>query len=383
MKNKGVKILLIVASCLVVFGCVFTIIGFFSGASLNAYIDNTGLHITPRHNNEKIQEDKITTDMNLEKFNNIELSIDYSDVEIKYGESYGIEIKTNSTYNQTTIDYKIENNTLKIDGNTDGKSTKRWFNFDIRGLFSGEKSIYNSDNKVTIFVPRDAVIDKMDVFSNMGTIVVDGISSNTISLKALFGDVKAINTNSTQATFNLSSGKLTIENSNINNCQIDNSYGDIILTNIISDGFTANCSAGRIKIEDGNIKNANIIDSYGDIDLEGKLESINAQCSMGRVKLSGEISGENILSSDYGNVDIEGTLYGNYDISADMGEIEVSTSLKESEYNLDLSADMGNIKIGDKNERNGAQINNSGAQNNIKAHADMGEINISFEDDDD
>lgn len=120
--------------------------------------------------------------------------------------------------------------------------------------------------------------------------------------------------------------------------------GDIILTNIISDGFTANCSAGRIKIEDGNIKNANIINSYGDIDLEGKLESINAQCSMGRVKLSGEISGENILSSDYGNVDIEGTLYGNYDISADMGEIEVSTSLKESEYNLDLSADMGNYK---------------------------------------
>ncbi len=54
MKNKGIKILLIVASCLVVFGSVLTIIGFFTGASLNTYIDNTGLHITPRNNDEKL-----------------------------------------------------------------------------------------------------------------------------------------------------------------------------------------------------------------------------------------------------------------------------------------------------------------------------------------
>ncbi len=42
--------------------------------------------------------------MNLEKFNNIELFADYSDVEVKHGGSFGIEIKTNSTYNQTLID---------------------------------------------------------------------------------------------------------------------------------------------------------------------------------------------------------------------------------------------------------------------------------------
>lgn len=383
MKNKGVKILLIVAVCLVVFGSVLTIIGFFSGASLNTYIDSTGLHITPRNNKEEIQEDKITTDMNLESFNNIELSADYSDVEVKHGNSFGIEIKTNSTYNKTDISYKIENGTLKIQGNTDGKISERWFNFDIRSLFSGEKSIYNSDNKVTVFIPNNTDMQNIDISSDMGTIVVDGISSQTMAVKASFGDVRANGITSSQTSFNLSSGKLTIENSNINNCTIDNSYGDIILNDIMSDGFTANCSAGRIKIEDGNIKNANIINSYGDIDLDGKMESINAQCSMGRVKLSGEISGENVLSSDYGNVDISGTLYGNYDLKAEMGEIEVSTSLKESEYNLDLSADLGDIKIDGKKDKSGNQINNNSAQNNIKAHADMGEINISFEENDD
>ena len=113
----------------------------------------------------------------------------------------------------------------------------------------------------------------------MGTIIIDGISSKIMTVKASFGDVRANGITSLQTSFNLSSGKLTIENSNINNCQIDNSYGDIILDHIISDGFTANCSAGRIKIEDGDIKNANIINSYGDIDLDGKLQSINAQCS--------------------------------------------------------------------------------------------------------
>ncbi len=39
-----------------------------------------------------------------------------------------------------------------------------------------------------------------------------------------------------------------------------------------------------------------------------------------------------------------------------MGEIEVSTSLKESEYNLDLTADMGNIKVDGKKRKTARRL---------------------------
>lgn len=237
----------------------------------------------------------------LSQFQNIDIKLDYGDLTIERGTQYAISITKSEHAN---VEFGVEDGILTVKG----PST-----FTI--LFG------NTVGKcsVTVTVPANARLERVDASSDLGIVKVRDIEAEEMTLSSNLGDV-------------------TAENVTAQEIDLGSDLGRVNATALHTQELRLNANMGDIEATD--------------VTVTGLLEF---DCDMGKVSLSGNLA------------DVSG--------SCNMGDVLLRTSGAEEDYDYDLSCDMGKVNLnGDK--RGNDYSRNHGAPHTISIDADMGNIEV-------
>ena len=297
MKNKGIKITLIIILAII----VIALVNFMIYAIINRNNDYSVKFslISFGDNTEKIFEKEYEP----EELDKINVDISSSNVFIEKADVDKIKVTAYGEKNEK-INETINNKELSIK-----KSKTKVFIFAM---------FYWCDEKIIIQVPNDCD-EEFNIQTSSGDIIVPDLEGDNIQLKT-------------------SSGK--IQCGNINNGKIESSSGDIFIGN--GNEVTLKASSGSIKA--GDFNKLSLDTSSGDIEVGTISEDATIKTASGKIILNRA----NKLKAEAISGDIKINSIENYcEISSTSGNIIVDTiNITE---NSSIKANSGNVVINNKN----------------------------------
>ncbi len=321
MKNKGVKIVLIIILAII----VIALVNFMIYAIINRNNDYSVKFslIAFGDNTEKIFEKEYEPE-ELEKIN---VDVSSSNVFIEKADVDKIKVTAYGEKDEK-INETINNNELSIT-----KSKTKVFIFAM---------LYWCDEKIIIQVPNNCD-EEFNIQTSSGDIIAPDLEGDNIQLKT-------------------SSGK--IQCGNINNGKIESSSGDILIGN--GNEVTLKASSGSIKAGDFNKLSAEA--SSGDIEVGKISEDATIKTASGKITLDRA----NKLKAEASSGDIKiNSIENHCEISSTSGNIIVDTiNIIE---NSSIKANSGNVVINNKNDIYVETETNSGDED-VKNNNRMAEI---------
>lgn len=258
MKLKNIVKITLIA---MVIGLILTIAGcsINKGFSFDSTVDTNIINISSiESENEK-----------LDKFVNIDIESEVSNIKIIPSDEYKIELKY--IKDESIVNYEVKDNTLKIKQENLKKVNN---NMDL---------LKDEYNLIKIYVPKGFVMENINIVSNVGNISLDEINSNILSASCDVGNIEIKDTNINK--------KLNISN-DVGNIEVSGKiYGESNIKNNI----------GNIDIEVDeykNLYNYKIKNELGILELDGKnyKKEVNADnksennliinCETGRIELN-------------------------------------------------------------------------------------------------
>lgn len=315
MKNKGVKIVLIIILAIIVIALInfmiYAIINrnndYSVSFSLIAFGDNTEKIFEKEYEPgelDKIHVDVSSSNVFVEKANVDKIKI------TAYGEK-GEKI------NET-----INNNELSIT-----KSKTKVFIFAM---------LYWCDEKVIIQVPNNCD-EEFNIHTSSGDIAVPNLENNVINLESSSGKIECGNIN--KGNFKSSSGDITVGSGN--EITLQTSSGSIKTGNF--NKLSAEASSGDVEVE--NIGEGTIKTSSGKI-LVSEARRFQAQASSGNIDIN-KISEFCNLTTSSGSIDIETlNIIENSSISAKSGDIDVNG---KNDIYVETETKSGDVDIKNNN----------------------------------
>lgn len=195
----------------------------------------------------------ISQDFTGEEVSSIDLNIDAASIKIVYGNEFNVKYNLSRG---SDINVELESGKLTV---SEESSTK------IVGI-----SFLNGDTGViTITLPEDTKLDKIDADLAAGNLNIEDIDSSEIAIKSDVGNVKLID--------------VTTEKLNI-----DSSVGNVKITNGSADDCTISVNTGNVKIEDCDIETGSCTSQVGNIKISGNVGDLKASSKLGNVKINGD-----------------------------------------------------------------------------------------------
>ena len=195
----------------------------------------------------------ISQDFTGEEVSSIDLNIDAASIKIVYGNEFNVK------YNLTRgsdVNVELESGKLTV---SEESSTK------IVGI-----SFLNGDTGViTITLPEDTKLDKIDADLAAGNLKIEDIDSEEIAIKSDVGNVKLT--------------EVTTEKLNI-----DSSVGNVKITDGSADDCTISVKTGNVKIEACDIETGSCTSQVGNIKISGNVGDLKASSKLGNVKINGD-----------------------------------------------------------------------------------------------
>lgn len=320
--KKGLKILIIVATLLVIvgFGLFITVLAVndFDFSKLN-----TENYVTETYD---ISED----------FNNIEINIETSSVNFVVSEDENTKVTCSET-DKLTYNVGVTNNTLTISS----VDNRRWYNsfgfFTIRKeamTIYLPKDTYNAltiKNEVgSIMIPKNFTFEEVDIKCSVGSVSFYAKVNNGNNIELETGNVKLENVNANNISLKTATGKHTLTNVNATKTiSIKSDTGIITLTAVRSENLRASTDTGRVKLVDVISTNTwNITTSTGGVTLENSdAGEIYIKTATGSVKGSLLTDKVFITSSDTGRINVPKTTSGGRcEIETNTGSINITIS---------------------------------------------------------
>lgn len=197
-----------------------------------------------------------------ESFDRVSVDVSIGDLSITEGDEYSVSYRYNGVEAPRV---SVEDGELKI------VQTGKAFAINLQPNMSG---------RIDITIPKDAVIEDMDIENDLGNIEIDGVSAEDVRINASMGDIK-------------------VSNGTFEDMDIDESMGDVDLIGITAKSVKVDNSMGDIKAE-GFFNRFTADDSMGDIKVENENDSddvrIELDTSLGEVKYNGDRSGTHYYS---------------------------------------------------------------------------------------
>ena len=330
--------LLIVAICFIIIGVILLAIGYVAGGYENIvkkYADNDNL---------------VYINKELDSFEDLDITLQYGDVEIISGDKYFVELSYNKKYDE--VKYDVQNNKLIITS-----ENKKNLKFDID--FFG-KSYKNKKVKVKIYVPEGSEISTSNLNLESGDLILKNLNIGTMNIEDEYGDNKIDNIYSKILNIEASSGDIEINNVNSDEISLICEYGDIDLKNINSNKLKAYLESGELDIDKLKVESLVVESEYGDIFGKNLITNgVDFKIESGDVDLSGELRGQNTINSEYGDIDIK-------------------TSVPEDEYEYDIVIDYGDCVIGNNSFTGSYKKVNESKNNKFTIISESGDIKIKF-----
>lgn len=156
--------------------------------------------------------------------NDLDINLDYNSLNIKVGDKLSIETSSQD------IKYLIEDNTLKIEDNKKIKLTN------------------NEKEELTIYIPSNIVLNKINIDMGIGTLNIENISARKLELNLGAGTTTIDNIYSENTNIDTGAGTFTITNGNINNLDLDIGVGKTTINSNITGNSTISAGIGPLSL---------------------------------------------------------------------------------------------------------------------------------------
>ena len=173
---------------------------------------------------------------------------------------------------------------------------------------------------VTVYVPRGAGLEYVDVQADVGSCNPGGLPAEELTLTADLGDASLTDLALGAADLTLDMGSLTLDAVEAEKLTAELDMGDLTGTLSTTEALTATC--------------------------------------------------------DMGSISLEGSFRGTTDLTAAMGAVELFSALPRGEYRYDLSADMGTVTVDGAGR--GQSVQAGDGANELTVRCGMGDAAVAF-----
>jgi len=332
-KTNFVKISLI----LMLVGIVLMVIGFLLGPKSGIYLYKNGISFDDR-------ELVTIKESDLDIFTSIDISSNYSNIEIIESDSYGLEIRTIDN-----VKWSIENDSLKIDYSK--KSIKKFFSLDLSNFF-------RENEYIKVYLPKGALLDSLKIDADAGNININNIPINDIYIDSDFGDITINNLKTINMSVANNAGNLTCKKIDAEQIILNSDFGDMSLKDINTNSINIESNAGNVTLNNCNTKNLSVQSDFGNVSANNIVSTItDVTVNAGNITLDGDFLGNTKLKADFGNISFntkQDKSYYTYNFSVDFGNVSIdgkkvshitSSSSVSSDSVLDVSVNSGNIGV--------------------------------------
>ncbi|KAB7672140.1 DUF4097 family beta strand repeat-containing protein [Bacillus sp. B1-b2] len=312
----------LIASGLMVMGVLLAAIGFFSGAKFSIIQTDDGLKAVGK-------EDRKQEEWDLKEFKSLEIDVADADIEIIPSEEFRLEVER---MEGNEITQEVNNNTLILKE----KNTKSIFSFSMNLSGNIQRTI------IKVYIPKVSDLDDVNIDNKFGDIKMDGMNINNLSIQS-------------------NDGTVNINEIKANSLTVHNKFGNITASNVNTTEITLESNDGDINLSKMNItKNADFINLFGDTTLRDFTSN-----------------GTKIESTD-GEININGELFGQSVIESNFGDVQLALANKESELSYDIHNSFGSIMV------NGTELvtksSNSGqSEDKLNIRSKDGDIDVTLE----
>lgn len=335
---RKTKKIVLLSICLIVVGVTMAIIGLLSGGRGSIIWGKDGLEIYDRENIIKEYKE-------LEKFNDVNIDVDFGDIEVIKSDKYAIEVEYNKEVEDLT--YKVENEKLTV-------SSNRW------GKMSFSMGFIDNNTLVKVYIPENVVLNNLDIQNKSGNLIVDNVEVKNSNINCDFGNATINNITGDKINLTGKSGKVNSKNLKLEELVLYVDFGDVILENINTTTFESNLKSGELDIKKLTANNAKINSDFGD------------------VKGIQLVTNGLLVRAKSGEINIDGELKGNNSLDCDFGDITIKTSLPKNEYSYKVDMDFGTNKIDGKEVEGDVEEINTAALNNFNINCKSGDLKIDF-----
>lgn len=315
------KTMTLIASCMIVVGIILGAIGLSAGARFTITNTKDGFKVIG-------PEDRIEEEFSLPSFSNIKVNLDDADVEIIPSTEYKLEIER---LKGIEITHEVENDTLILTSEEQKSDPKFLLNITITSI---------PQPVVKIYVPKDAKfsdilivnnfgdirlgemkVDKMDILSTDGDIIIKDLQSNDLTIENQFGDITGSKIKTVNLQVEMNDGDAVFDDLDASSTVFNNEFGDLTFRNIMTHGLA--------------------------------------------------------LKSNDGDIDIQGMLFGKSQIHSSFGDITLKLLNKESELSYSIRTDFGDISVND-NEYENKATNKTNTEHELDIDSNDGDVQIVF-----
>ncbi|SDM46549.1 DUF4097 family beta strand repeat-containing protein [Lachnospira pectinoschiza] len=195
----------------------------------------------------------LSQDFTGEEVNSIELDTDTATTKIVYGDEFNVKY---SVSRGSDVKVELEDGKLNVKENSSTKVV-------------GISFLASESGVITITLPYNTNLDKIDVDLAAGNLNIEDINSEEIDIKSDVGNTKL--------------NGITTEKLNI-----DSSVGNVKITDGSADDCTISVNTGNIKITDCDIETGSCTSQVGNIKISGNVGDLKASSKLGNVKINGD-----------------------------------------------------------------------------------------------
>lgn len=273
---------------LIVVGVVMAGLGYVTGGSASVYVDRSGVHPVKPEEKRLLVEEQL-------QFSTLELNVSTADVRVVSGEKFKIDA---SYFDGQDPGYALEDGVLRV---FDSGAISKPLRFTM--------GIYVATNEMTVTLPGGLRLERAQAHSDVGDMLLVGLDA--ASLEATAG-----------------TGKITMRDvrADVIRCSAD--VGDMTFERVeVAGHFNAESGTGRVTATKLTCADAEVRSDVGDIQLN--------EIVTGGLTAHGGTAG----------VRANGTLSGVTLITADVGRIELETSIERDQYRVEAKADVGSVRL--------------------------------------
>lgn len=217
----------------------------------------------------------------LEAFEKMDFDMDLLSVNIEEGDDYTISYTASE---KLVPEYRVENGTLYVEQKGDWKT-------DFRGG--------SSRMSVTITVPRDALLENIDMNADVGDIKIKDIQTQQFTCEADVGnvDVKRAKLGTTDISADV--GNVDIRETELADTQIEASVGNVDMKGVTLQNTDISADLGNVKVDvNGNKK------EYA-LDLEAEMGNIKVDGNRYHSRVQTEGKNQLRVNGSMGNVSVD------------------------------------------------------------------------------
>lgn len=274
--KRFTKIILAVALAMCLIGGVLLLVGIYSGG--RNYLESSYLDSSSKDGYKIYSMDKTKID----NFNSVDVDLSNCDVTMKPSEDnhFYLSYQVYGKKTANPFSYEVKDNTLSMKEVSDYHYVHIDTSFLTRlFLNSGSlDSIFNMQNKATIYVPEGTSLEEASVSIDDGDLYAEGLNCKNIQFELSYGDFTLKNMTFETGTINMDDGDLNITDVNAQNFNFHIAYGDAVLKDSTLNQTTVEMNDGDFCLDNTTLTGeSNFQISYGDAEIrmdENQLRSL-------------------------------------------------------------------------------------------------------------